>query len=236
MAKKSKEIWKVYKNVFDDFTTKLLFKLITQGIFEGLEGPVKIGKEANIFTALRKDSTRVIVKIYRLHSCNFNKMYDYIKLDPRFTNLKKKRREVIFAWVQREHRNLIKARAAGVRVPTALTSLYNIVVLEFIGDEEIAMQLKDHRPLDREKFFDAVVENMRLLYKKAGIVHGDLSEFNILNYKEHPVFIDFSQSTTIDSPNAEELLERDVRNICRFFRKIGMKPDEQLVLDAVKKG
>jgi RIO kinase 1 len=235
MPRESREAWKVYKNVFDDFTIRQIFKLITQGIFDGLESPIKIGKEANVFSAKRKDGTRVIVKIYRLHTCNFNKMYDYIRQDPRFANLKKKRREVIFAWVQREHRNISKARAAGIRVPTVLASLHNIIVLEFIGDETVSMQAKDDMPADIPKFFRDVISSMKKLHK-AGIVHGDLSEFNMLNYNGKPVFIDFSQSTLQDSPNYRELLERDVRNICKFFRKYGVKADDEKVMESITLG
>jgi RIO kinase 1 len=232
MPRESREEWKVYKNVFDEFTIRHIFKLITQGIIEGLESPIKIGKEANVFSAVKKDGTKVIVKIYRLHTCNFNKMYDYIRQDPRFANLKKKRREVIFAWVQREHRNLSKARAAGIRVPTPLANLYNILVLEFIGDDVVAMQAKDDMPEDINGFFKDVVASMKKLHK-AGLVHGDLSEFNILNYRGKPVFIDFSQSTMSESPNYRELLERDVRNICKFFRKYGVKADEEKVMKEI---
>ena len=236
MPKKSKEIWKIYKNVFDEFTVRNIFKLMSQRVIEGLESPVKIGKESNIFTALTGEKKKVIAKIYRLESCNFNKMYDYIKKDLRFLHLKKKRREIIFSWVQREHRNLLKARQAGVRVPTPMTYLHNVLMLEYIGDDNIALQLKDDIPENKRKFFNELVKNVRNLYKKAGIVHGDLSEFNILNYKQSPVLIDFSQATTVKSPNADELLQRDIRNICRFFNKIGLKVEEEKVLSRIKGG
>jgi len=54
--------FKTFKNVFDLFTEKNLSKLITKGYFDGLESPISIGKEANIFTALKQDGTRVVVK------------------------------------------------------------------------------------------------------------------------------------------------------------------------------
>jgi len=53
-------------------------------------------------------------------------------------------------------------------------------------------------------------------------VHGDLSEFNILNYRENPVLIDFSQATTVKSLNAVELMKRDMKNLQRFFNKHGL--------------
>ena len=81
MGKITREKFKTYGNVFDEFTNRNLFKLATQGHFEELESTVSIGKEANIFTARTKDGELKIVKIYRLENCDFNKMYDYIKYE-----------------------------------------------------------------------------------------------------------------------------------------------------------
>src|SRR3989344_817100 len=138
-----KEEFKTLNDVFDLFTEKHLFKLISQGYFEGLESPISIGKEANIFSARTKEGVRIIVKIYRLSTCDFNKMYDFIRTDPRFSSLKHSRREVIFAWAQREYRNLLKVREAGIAVPTPITVFHNILVMDCVGGEHIAQRLKD---------------------------------------------------------------------------------------------
>ncbi|MCX8147214.1 MAG: serine protein kinase RIO, partial [Candidatus Woesearchaeota archaeon] len=132
MPKIAREKFKTLKNVFDAHTENILFKLISQGHFDGLQSPISIGKEANIFTAL-KGSKKVIVKIYRLETCDFNRMYDYIKFDERYLNLKKNRRRVIFAWCQREFRNLMKAREANVKAPMPIAFKDNVLVMEFIG-------------------------------------------------------------------------------------------------------
>lgn len=230
-----KEEFKTLKDVFDLFTEKNLFKLISQGYFEGLESPISIGKEANIFSARTKSGERIIVKIYRLSVCDFNKMYEYIRADPRFENLRPARREVIFAWAQREYRNLLKAREAKVTVPTPHVALFNILVMDCIGGENIARRLKDAAPQNPEKFLDGILKNMRLLHK-AGLVHGDLSPFNILNDDETPVFIDMSQSTTLDNPNASDYLRRDVKNVCNYFRKLGLNiTDEDFLKKIVAK-
>ena len=227
MPKKSREDFKTWGDVFDHFTQRTVYKLMTQGHFEGLESPISIGKESNVFSALKKDGTRVMVKIYRLETCDFNRMLDYIKDDPRYPNLKRGKRNTIFAWVQREYRNLIKAREANVSVPTPFTFHNNVLVLEFIGDKGmIAPKLKDQLPKNPRDFFDKIISNMKKLHK-AGLVHADLSAFNILNYNENPVFIDFSQASTLESSRANEYLDRDVRNICTFFRKIGLKIEEE---------
>ncbi|MBU2561030.1 MAG: serine protein kinase RIO [Nanoarchaeota archaeon] len=225
MAKITREKFKTWGNVFDQFTIRQLFEMSSKGHFLELKSPVSIGKEANIFTADTEDGKPIIVKIYRLETCDFNRMYDYIKYDARYLNLNAKRREIIFTWAQREYRNLMKAREAGVRVPLPIQCKNHILLMEQIGDKEPAPKLKDAHPEDPERFMKTVVDYMKKMWK-AGLVHGDLSEFNILNLDEKPVFIDISQGTVTKSINAAELLERDIKNMCRFSKKIGLKLDE----------
>jgi RIO kinase 1 len=231
MGRQGYEEWKVYGNVFDNYTLRLLFKLSTEGHFEKLLSPVSIGKEANVFTAKTLDEKNVIVKIYRLESCNFNKMYDYIKSDTRFENLKRQRRKVIFAWVMREYQNLLKAREAGVNVPRPLTIKQHILTLEMIGDKTPAPKLKDINRVEQEVVAEKILQNMKKLYD-AGLVHGDLSEYNILIHNNTPYFIDFSQGTTKRDPNYSDYWERDIRNVFKFLsNKLNLKISE----DDIKK-
>ena len=232
MPKITKEKFKTKHNVFDDFTNRTIFKLISEKHFDGLESTISLGKEANIFSA-KKGNKRVMVKVYRVNNCNFNKMYDYIKSDPRFLGLKGKKRNIIFHWVQREYRNLMKARKANVRVPTPITFKNHILVMEFIGkDDELAPMLKDQKPKEPRKFFNEIIKNIKKLHK-AGLVHADLSAFNILNFEEKPVFIDFSQCSSLQDSRSEEYLQRDIKNIVNFFKKIGLKQDETQVLKKI---
>lgn len=230
MAKKQKEEWKVYKNVFDSATILNLVKLQSQRHFDGLESPVALGKEANIFSAL-KGRQKIIVKIYRVENCNFNKMYQYIAPDPRFAGMKKRRRLVIFSWVQREYRNLLKAREV-IRVPTPFAIKDNVLLMEFIGRKEPAPMLKDAPPNNPEKFFEKIIKNLKALYK-AGLVHADLSKFNILNFEQEPVFIDFSQATLLKHPEAEAFLRRDISNVVGYFKNQGLKFDEEEVYNKI---
>ncbi|MCK4669557.1 MAG: serine protein kinase RIO [Nanoarchaeota archaeon] len=227
MAKKTKEEWKVFENVFDQFTIRTLQSLSGKGHFDGLKSPISLGKEANVFTAEKGDDL-VCVKIYRLESTNFNAMYKYIRNDLRFEGLSHQRRKIIFAWCQREYRNMMLVREAGVNCPKPIAFANNVLLMEFIGDEMPAPMLKDAPPRDVKKFYDAVIDNMKKT-KKAGLAHGDLSEYNILNHNEEPVFIDFSHGTLLKSPNADELLERDVKNICRYFKKLGLDVTEEKI-------
>ena len=230
----TKEKFKVMHDVFDNFTNRTLFKLISKGRFKGLESPISVGKESNIFSALTDNDKRIMVKIYRLETCDFNRMYDYIKDDPRFHKLRRKKRKIIFAWVQREYKNLLKAKKGKVNVPKPIDFLNNVLVLEFIGKgNEVAQKLKDKFPENKRQFFNKTISNIKKLYK-VGLVHADLSAFNILNFDEKPVFIDFSQATILDHPRATEFLERDIKNICSFFSKLGLKIDEEKVIKSIK--
>lgn len=225
MAKAS-EKFKTYGGVFDAFTDRLLFKIESKGLFDHIQSPIFRGKEAHVFSA-KKDHHYVAVKIYRLETCDFNRMYDYIKYDRRYVTLRKHKRKVIFAWAQREYRNLLIAREAGARVPTPLHRAEHILILEFIGDhDQAALRLKDAHMEDPEATFNDIVKQMKKMYK-ANLIHGDLSHFNILFHKNKPIIIDFSQSTTKENPRADEYLRRDIRNICNFFKKYGVDAHEQ---------
>jgi RIO kinase 1 len=222
MPNKMREKFKTHGDVFDNFTYRNLFVLAGKGYFDNETlSPISIGKEANIFLAQRGQE-RIIIKIYRLETCDFGKMYSYIRPDPRFAYLKGKRRDVIFAWCQREYRNLMAAREAGLKVPVPITFMKNILVMEMIGDEGPSPKVKDLPPKDIEGFRKLVLEGIEK-FKKAGYAHGDLSGFNILNYNEKPVFIDFSQAMPLKAPNTDEMLARDLKNVNDFFDKIGRK-------------
>lgn len=226
-SRKSREEWKIYKNVFDSFTNRVIFDLSNKGYFEEIIQPIAMGKEANVFLAQRNDKSLVAIKIYRLENCNFNKMYSYIKSDPRFVGLENQKRKVVFTWVQREYQNLNVARKK-IKVPTPILFRDNILMMEFIGHEmNSAPMLKDLYPENPERFFNLIIENI-LGMLETGIVHGDMSDFNILNFDENPVFIDFSQATSIKDQDAENLLRRDLKNIFRAFRKIRINEEDIL--------
>ncbi len=231
----SREKFKTFQDVFDHYTLNNLFKL--EKYFDGETlSPISIGKESNIFSAKARvgDKEKLVIKIHRLETSDFNNMYYYIRNDPRFTAIKKRRREVIFIWAQREFRNLMTARKAETRAPSPIAFLKNIILMEFIGNKEPSPQIKDAIPKDPDKFYGQVIEQMRRFYK-AGFVHGDLSKFNILNNRESPVLIDFSHGTPLKNPIAEELLTRDVKNVCSFFSKIGVKVDIEKATKQIKK-
>ena len=228
----SKEKFKTYENVFDNATLRVLFKLSSQGYFDELQSPISVGKESNIFSA-KKGEDYVAVKIYRVNACDFKKMYTYISGDPRFEGIQKQKRKVIAAWAKREYTNLLIAKKSGARVPTPYAVNSNVLVMEFIGHKgKAAEKLKNQEPQDLKKFSELLIFSLKKLHQEK-LIHGDLSEYNILNYEEKPVVIDLSHSIPTKHPNAEELLKRDILTIVKYFNKKGLKLKEESILKKI---
>ena len=238
IKRKDTNALKVTDNVFDDPTLKTLYTLSNKGIIQAMGGPISTGKEANVFLAEGEEKD-VAIKIYRISSSTFNSMEDYILGDPRFRNVRHSKRDIIFAWTKKEQRNLIRAKEAGIRVPEPIVAERNVLVMEFMGkDEKPYPQLKDIH-LEKEMtrtVYDTIVNYIDILYNEANLVHGDLSEYNILIIPEtgEPVFIDMGQSVTSEHPRSREFLLRDIENIIRYFKKYSIDEDAQQLYSSIR--
>ena len=215
---------KVSSEIFDKATLQVLYKLANQGYLDVLNGAISTGKEANVLKGIKDDGSIVAVKIYRIATSDFKKMQYYIAGDPRFNVRSSNKRQLINNWVNKEFRNLTRLKDAGVNVPEAITSLNNVLIIEFIGDEDgnPAPTVKNLPPEDPIDFYEKLVDQMDKFINKANLIHGDLSSYNILNFDEEPVIIDVSQSVVKDHVIAGELLERDIKNISFEFSKMGV--------------
>ena len=221
---KDSEDRKVSSEIFDKATLQVLYKLANQGHLDVLNGAISTGKEANVLKGIKSDGSIVAVKIYRIATSDFKKMQYYIAGDPRFNVRSSNKRQLINNWVNKEFRNLTRLADAGVNVPEAITSLNNVLIIEFIGDEDgnPAPTVKNLPPEDPVDFYEKLVDQMDKFINKANLIHGDLSSYNILNFNEEPVIIDVSQSVVKDHIIAQELLERDIKNISFEFSKMGV--------------
>ena len=215
---------KVSSEIFDKATLQVLYKLANQGHLDVLNGAISTGKEANVLKGIKEDGSIVAVKIYRIATSDFKKMQYYIAGDPRFNVRSSNKRQLINNWVNKEFRNLTRLKDAGVNVPEAITSMNNVLLIEFIGDKygNPAPTVKNLPPEDPNDFYERLVLEMDRFINKANLIHGDLSSYNILNYNENPVIIDVSQSVVRDHVIANELLERDIKNISFEFSKMGV--------------
>ena len=221
---KSVEDKRVGSEVFDTITLNTLYKLANTGNIHRLNGAISTGKEANVFKGADEDDELVAVKIYRVTTSDFKKMQIYIQGDPRFRGRTTNKRQLINAWVNKEFRNLQRANDAGVRVPKPIIAKNNVLVMEFIGDDEgnAALPMIYSSISNPKKMLKEIIQYMKLLYQKAGLVHGDLSSYNILIQNNEPIFIDISQGMTRDHPISRELLDRDIENIAKYFRKLNV--------------
>jgi RIO kinase 1 len=227
--------------VLDIPTLETLYKFAKRGVLKALGGPISRGKEAVIFHGLGDEDQELAIKMYKVSTSNFNAMLEYIIGDPRFENIKRDRRSVVFAWARKELKNLRRALDAGVCVPKPIAQDKNVLIMEFIGKDGLpAPRLKDipvdilEEDFELEELLSRIISAVRIMYEKGAIVHADLSEFNILmrGYAERevggaevaiePVLIDMGQSLLVNHPLADEFLERDVRNIVTFFNKLGV--------------
>lgn len=233
---------KIYSEVLDVRTLKVLYKLSSKGAIKALGGVISTGKEANVFYADSIQNNNIIpaaVKIYRIETGEFRKMNEYIFGDTRFRIGKTTREELIYLWTEKEFRNLMRAFRAGASVPEPIVYLKNVIIMEFIGEEEIPAPVLSNIT-DISDFanpfevYEQIINNVGLIYQKAGLIHADLSEYNILLLDEKPYIIDMGQSVLKDHPNATKYLERDIRNILRFFSKYGIEEDLNSVIELVK--
>jgi RIO kinase 1 len=216
---KDADQFKVEQSVFDDATFAAIYKLVQDGYIEAFGGPISTGKEANVYEALGAEGRDVAVKIYRINASNFQHMREYLEGDPRFQGIGNDKKKVVLAWVRKEFANLSRARAAGVRVPEPIAVERNALVMELVGlVEDRARRLTEVHVENPETAYEVVREYMRRLYG-AGLVHGDLSEYNLIIHEGELVVIDLGQAVTVHHPNAQEFLRRDCRNVANFFRR-----------------
>jgi RIO kinase 1 len=217
---KDANTFKVSENVFDEVTLLALYKLVHKKWITAIGGSISTGKEANVFLGDREDQA-VAIKIYRIQSANFTTMSSYVTGDRRFSHVKKSKKELIFAWTRKEFSNLARAKEAGLPVPEPLVWDRNILIMSFLGEGECPYpQLRSAEIDNPAHVYETIMAMIDTLYNKAELVHGDLSEFNIL-YSDQPYLIDMGQSVTRDHPRALQFLMRDIRNMNRFFKKKG---------------
>ncbi|WP_459192908.1 serine/threonine-protein kinase Rio1 [Halosimplex sp. J119] len=218
---KNTEQFKVEASVFDDATFAALYKLVQDDYIVAFGGPISTGKEANVYTALGDDDTEVAVKVYRINASDFTDMRGYLDGDPRFQGIGSDKKKVVLAWVRKEFANLKRARKAGVLVPEPIAVERNVLVMEYLGtDEGRGKRLSEVNLENPETAYEVVREYMRRLHG-AGLVHGDLSEYNLIVHGDEIYVIDLGQAVTVHHPNAEEFLDRDCENIAAFFGRQG---------------
>jgi len=244
----------------------LVTRALNQGTIDACNGVVKEGKEAIVYHAnagqgITDDEGNTVggsgghdvaVKVFKRIQ-EFKGRRNYVDGDPRYHSIKFRNtdpRRQVELWAEKEHRNLIRANRAGVPVPTPLMQEENVLFMRFLGED--GWPSPQLREVDIKKgskkwtaLYGQVMVAVRRLYHIARLVHGDLSEYNILlcpsraienssiwERKEETsekdegseleiVLIDFGQSVERQHPSARELLVRDLSMVRAFFVRQG---------------
>ncbi len=216
--------------------------VITQDAAHQIErGILKTGKEADVHLLERRLHDRrnlLAAKRYR------SEVHRQFRDDSRYRQARRtgnRRTDLAIAkgttagrvfrseeWVANEFDVLGRLWSAGVSVPYPVQRLGNEILLEYLGDDEFAAPRLVHAPLagdQAEHLFAQAVANVRLCAAQ-GVVHGDLSPYNMLVWADRLFLIDFPQAVDpITHPDGLRLLERDVANLCQWARRHGVVCD-----------
>ncbi|CAB1096570.1 unnamed protein product [Ectocarpus sp. CCAP 1310/34] len=217
------------EQVMDPRTRMILFKLLNHGFFRQIDGCLSTGKEANVYYAVGGEGKEYAIKVYKTSILVFKDRDKYVSGEYRYRHgyCRSNPRKMVKVWAEKEMRNLKRLVAAGIPSPAPVLIKNNVLVMDFLGKAGWpAPRLRDVQ-LGPKKMKDAYIQcviGMRNMYQKCRLVHGDLSEYNLLYMEGLLIFIDVSQSMENDHPRAMDFLRMDCRNVTAFFKKKGAQP------------
>jgi RIO kinase 1 len=204
--------------------------LIDEGLVDSVVRQLKSGKEADVYVVRCGDET-CAAKVYKqAHQRSFRQAVDYTenrkvrnsrqaRAMAKGTSFGRQQQEA--AWQSAEVDALYRLAAAGVRVPRPGNFHDGVLLMELVADDQgdAAPRLNDLSFTEaqaQEHHATLIAEVVRMLC--AGVIHGDLSEFNILLAADGPVIIDLPQAVDAAGNNhAPRMLMRDVDNLRNFF-------------------
>lgn len=190
---------------------------------------IKSGKEANVYK-VNVNGLIYALKVYKdqnVKSFCKNQIYldgKYYKKNSENKAIAKKNKfgnSLKFEnWIKREYFLMKKLYESNIKIPKPIKLFSKGILMEYIGKNMPAPKLKDYVFTDRvahEKCKQTILYYIDIMWN-IGIVHSDLSEYNILIHDQVPYIIDLPQAVDIrNNPNADKLKQRDISNILNFF-------------------
>lgn len=210
---------------------KALEEFRKKGVVVEVLNKVKSGKEAMVYR-VKVGEQVLALKLYKNHELrSFKDVGDYVA--GKYIQKPSLRKAVRLGtgvgkkylqerWVSREFYLLNKLHELGASIPKPFDSVSDAILMEYLGSDFEAAPILNDIELEEDlarKTFEKIVSNMKI-FLEMGIIHSDLSPYNILWWHDKPYIIDFPQAANIkENSNAEELLRRDVHNVCVYFGK-----------------
>ncbi|MCH1771652.1 MULTISPECIES: serine protein kinase RIO [Metallosphaera] len=220
---RDEDLFKTIDSTLDSSTSLAVIQVMRKLNIESILGAIASGKEAKVYPARTRDGKYIALKIYYTSTASHKRaIRRYVSLDGRAEVRFSSTKEMIYGWARKEFGNLQKMFEAGVRVPKPFLVIKNVLAMEFVGDGiSKAPLLVDLEEVTQE-LYDEIIRQIEVMVTKAQLIHGDLSEFNVMVKDELPYIIDVGQAIPAWAENSLYLLERDINNINRFFEQRGI--------------
>jgi len=216
------------------YDTLAINALVKANILEAFGKPLGVGKEADVYDALTPTGQRVAVKFHRLGRTSFKQTKRKRGYATKYTYSADWHHQSQIA-AKKEYKALKILYPKGVAVPEPFKQNRHVLVMGMIEGAELFHYPELPNP---QAVLKEILVNIRKAYQEAGIIHADLSPYNIiLQPNQHILVIDWPQYVTPRHPNAQELLKRDIRNVLAYFqRKQKLKIRLKEALAYVKEG
>ncbi|KAL9191519.1 hypothetical protein ACHAXT_001225 [Thalassiosira profunda] len=248
----------------DPRTRLILFRMLSSGFLELIDGCLSTGKEANVYYAkagraaaptadattssttndatsktssaasniatfaplLHHGVSEYAVKIYKTSILVFKDRDKYVSGEHRWRKgyCRSNPRKMVKVWAEKEMRNYRRIYAAGIKCPAPILLKGHVLIMEFLGEGGWPSPRIRDAGLTEKRLREAYVQTiliMRRMFQRCKLVHGDLSEYNLLWHQNEVYVIDVSQSVESDHPSALDFLRKDASNVNDFYRKAG---------------
>jgi RIO kinase 2 len=213
LIRKTKGAYVGYTLNYAGYDCLAINALVKAGTLEAFGKPLGVGKEADVYDALNPKGERIAVKFHRLGRISFRQTKRKRGYTAEKTNWLYQSRLA----AEREFQALKLVFSCGVSVPKPLSQNRHVIVMGMIEGAELAEWKEIPDP---QKILKEILSNVRKAYLKAGVIHADLSEYNIiLKPNMHILIIDWPQYVTREHPNTQQLLMRDLKNILQYFER-----------------